>query len=59
MLARTLTDIDPGETTEVLLKTGDTLEARNATRRTIPAGRFVAVSESHPHTITHDLGDRR
>lgn len=55
MLARTLYDMPPGDSAEVLLKTGNTLEAVNATGRTIDAGRFVAVSEDHPHRITHEV----
>jgi hypothetical protein len=55
MLARTLYDTPPGDSTEVITKTGETLEAVNATGRTIDAGRFVAVSNDHPHRITHEV----
>lgn len=63
MLAKSMYEIAPGEVAELLLKSGDTIEAKNKTGETIRGGRFVAVSESAPHVITHDIrdcpGDRR
>lgn len=59
MLAKTLHDSLPGETTHVIVGTGNTLEAVNTTGREIPAGRFVAVTNDHPHKITHEVGERR
>jgi hypothetical protein len=55
MLAKTLHDTEPGDEVEVLLETGNTLEAVNVTNRTIPAGRFIAVTNDHPHRITHEV----